>query len=77
MWRWVRARACVGAQDRKNARERVRVRVIARNALVARCSGLWRVLVCFPTDNPTDPLKRLKTDYTALKKKSKKLRKKR
>lgn len=52
-----------------------RVRVIARNALVARCSGLWRILVRRPTDNSTDPPKRLKRAYRALKKNQKILRK--
>lgn len=51
------------------------MRVIARNALLARCSGLWRVLARRPTDNPTDPIKRLKTAYRALKKNQKNLQK--
>lgn len=65
----VRVRACVrgvGAQKADNARERVCVRVIARNALLARRSGLWRVLARRPTNNSTDPPKRLKTSYRAL-----------
>lgn len=67
--------ARVGAQKADNARERVRVRVIARNALLARCSGLWRVLACCPIDNSSALLRRLKTAYRALKKNQKNLQK--
>lgn len=70
-----RARACVCAQKEDNARARVCVRVIARKALVARCGGLCGVLGRCLINNPTDHAKRLKTAYTALKKKSKKMRK--
>lgn len=56
------------AQNRNNARARVCVRVMARNALLARCGGLYGVLARCPTDNPPDPLKRLKTAYNGLKK---------
>ena len=66
-----RVRACVCAQNRNNALARVCVRVIARDALLARCGGLCGVLARCPIDNPPDPLKRLKTAYTALKKNKK------
>ena len=69
----MRARGC--AQKEDNARARVCVRVMERNALLARCSGLYGVLGRCPTDNPPDPLKRLKTAYRALEKKSKKMQK--